>query len=737
MKKLALLALVLLVAISLFACNISDTDDTTAQTTATETEADTTTAEETTTTDETTTAVEDTTDVTTEETTTESVMTSAEDTEDETEDIVPPEINTISIEEAIEICMQNDEPTTERYYISATVVSVDNAAYGQMTIGDATGTLSVYRTDNEDGSVNYSQMTDKPYKGDEVLLWCTLQNFNGTPEVKSAYLISFKSNQGDIDDSEYTSMSIEDAREAEKGEKVKVEGVVAAIAYANGMKPCGVILIEEQGYSIYVYGADVAQRVSVGNKITVLATKTYWVLEKESADAAKWGYQGACQLEDATLFANDGNKNDIPTENLYAGTMKELMECPVDGPNITSQTIKVNALISKQENPGFVNYYIYDIDGKTGSYVYTQCNGSDFAWLDEFDGKICTVYLTAINAKSTSTGCIYRLLPVMVIDEGYTFDAKDAPEYALIYHALTQFTSTEFSADPAMELIASVSSELLGFENVKISYASDNDAVKIFNENGKPVMHCIGEGEATVTITAELNGVTATKTITIKSTPPKEIDSVSVADAIKAEVGETVTVRGIVGTSVINKTGGFYLIGENEIIAVILNSADDIKGLTIGDEIIITGMRDRFIKDGKTMHGQTCITAATVEANYYGDNGYVMGNLAVELTPEEFYDLDENVDLTTNVYRFTATASVSKSAYSTNVYLKGTDNTKSVSLYSGNAYQYAWMADFDGKTITVDIAACNWNSKDYYRGCILAVYVDGERVAINDYNFGE
>lgn len=728
MKKLALLALVLLVAISLFACNRSNTDDTTAQTTATETEADTTTAEETTTTDETTTAVED--------TTTESVMTSAKDTEDETEDIVPPEINTISIEEAIEICMQNDEPTTERYYISATIVSVDNAAYGQMTIGDATGTLSVYRTDNEDGSVNYSQMTDKPYKGDEVLLWCTLQNFNGTPEVKSAYLISFESNQGDIDDSEYTSMSIEDAREAEKGEKVKVEGVVAAIAYANGMKPCGVILVEEQGYSIYVYGADIAQRVSVGNKITVLATKTYWVLENESADAAKWGYQGACQLEDATLFANDGNKNDIPTENLYAGTVKELMECPVDGPNITSQTIKVNALISKQENPGFVNYYIYDIDGKTGSYVYTQCNGSDFAWLDEFDGKICTVYLTAINAKSTSTGCIYRLLPIMVIDEGYTFDKADAPEYALIYHALTQFTSTEFSADPAMELIASVSSELLGFENVKISYASDNDAVKIFNENGKPVMHCIGEGEATVTITAELNGVIATKTITIKSTSPKDIDSVSVADAIKAEVGETVTVRGIVGTSVINKSGGFYLIGENEIIAVILNSADDIKGLTIGDEIIITGKRDLFTKGGD-YHGQTCITGAAVEANYYGDNGYVMGNLAVEISPEDFYDLNKNVDFTTNVYTMTATVSVQKSNFSTNVKLTGTDMSKAVSLYSGNAYQYAWMEQFDGQTVTIDIAACNWNGKIYYRGCILAVYTADGEIVLNDYNFGE
>ena len=78
---------------------------------------------------------------------------------------------------------------------------------------------------------------------------------------------------------------------------------------------------------------------------------------------------------------------------------------------------------------------------------------------------------------------------------------------------------------------------------------------------------------------------------------------------------------------------------------------------------------------------------------------------------------------------------VEKSAHSTNVKLIGTDTGKAVTLYSGSAAQYAWMADFDGKTVTLDIAACNWNNKQYYRGCVLAVYVDGELVAINDYNF--
>ncbi|MBQ9161659.1 MAG: hypothetical protein IJX74_00135 [Clostridia bacterium] len=730
MKKLSLLLLLLLVAVALIACDssLNSGNETTASTTD---------------------STSETTEVTT-ETTTESmteagscggeiIMTdtteaeTAETTEAETTDSA--EINVISIAEALELCGDVGNVTTERYYIRGIILSVDNATYGQMTIQDATGTISVYGTYSEDGKITYGEMENKPYKGDEVLLYCILQNYNGTKEVKNARLISFVSNQDKIDDSAYTAMSIADARDADKGAKVKVSGVVAKIAYANGMKPCGVILVDESG-SIYVYSADLAQRVSEGNKITVLASKTYWILDKEMEAAQKWGYEGCCQLEDATLLANDNAKNEFSKNSVTDITVKELLELPVDGDNITSSIYKVNALVSKQQNPGFVNYYFYDIDGKTGSYAYTQCNGADFAWLDEFDGKICTVYITPLNAKSTSGSCYYRLSPVAVIDEGYTFDTKNAPDYALTYHAIPQFTVTEFAADPAMELISSVSSELLGFENVTLSYSSNNEAVKIVTEDGKTVLHCNGEGEATVTVTATFNGVTATDTVVIKSTAAKQMDSLTVEEAILASVGETVTVRGIVGTSVINQAGGFYLIGENEVIAVKLNSADDIKTIKIGDEIVITGTRDRYIKSGKTMHGQTCITGATVDANYYGDNGYVADKLAEEITPEAFYDLDENIDLTTKVYRITATASVTTSQYATNVYLTGSDSNKSVSLYSGNKDQYAWMAQFDGKTVTVDIAACNWNSKDFYRGCVLAVYVDGELVALNEYNFG-
>ena len=94
---------------------------------------------------------------------------------------------TISIEKALELC--GDEAgyvCPDQYYIRGTVASVKNLQYGQMEITDGTYSISVY------GITGYSEMADKPYKGDEVLLLCVLQNYNGTKEIKSAELVEFK-----------------------------------------------------------------------------------------------------------------------------------------------------------------------------------------------------------------------------------------------------------------------------------------------------------------------------------------------------------------------------------------------------------------------------------------------------------------------------------------------------------------------------------------------------------------
>ncbi len=643
----------------------------------------------------------------------------------------PPEdeIEIITIAEALELCGESGNITEDRYYLKGSILSIDNPQYGQMTIEDETGKISVYGTYSADGSINYSAMEDRPYKGDIVLLHCILQNFNGKKEVKNARLISFEKVEVEVDESDYTDMSVADARNAAEGTKIKVDGVVAAITYSNGQKPAGVIIVDGT-QSIYVYDRDIAVRAKVGNTVTLLASKTYWILDDEKNNASKFGYKGCCQLEDVTLVSIDESVKDFDKSWITESTVKDILDTPVSE-NITTSIYKVNALVKKVDGAGFVNYYFYDLDGKTGAYTYTQCNGSDFAWLDEFDGKICTVYITALNAKSTSTDCYFRILPVAVIDEGYVFDAADAAEHAVKYYGIPQFNAV-YTGNPAIEMITSVSSELLGFENAALSYSSSDTKVVYFEEkDGKLIFNCGEGGTATVTVKGNYDGVDFTATVEITVEGNKEVTSVTVAEAKDTAVGKTVTIKGIVGPSVVNKSA-FYLFDGTGMIAVVVKDVSIFDEIEIGHEIVITGLRDCYKDAGKTHAGQTCITQAEVVANYYGNHAYPEDGFITDKTLADIYALNANEDHTTEVYVVKATVNIVETQFYTTISL--TNGDTKLSLYCSGAGQYSFLKPFAGQEVTLEIAPCNWNNKTYYVGCVLAVITEDGKV-LNTLNF--
>ncbi len=737
-KILALCLIALLTIAAFVACDNGDKNE---QTTEQNTQAPT---ENTTDSTDTPTTEEPTTEPTTDAPTTEDVTTAPgeETTEPETEtsteeETTAPEedeIKVITIAEALELCGEEGNITEERYYIRATVKTIVNATYGQMIITDATGEISVYGTYSADGELYYNQLEDKPYRGDEVLLYCILQNYNGTKEVKNARLIEFTHVEPDINLDDYTDMSVADAREAAKGTKIKIDGVVAQITYANGFKPNGFFLVDETG-SIYVFDGDLAQRVAEGNKVTFVGEKDYWILDTEQGFAQNFGYQGSCQIANTTLIELDDSQNyDYDKSWITESTVKDILDTPVTE-NITTNIYKVNALVKKVPGTGFVNYYFFDIDGETGNYTYSQCNGNDFEWLDEFDGKICTVYLSPINCKSTAGACFFRLVPIEVIDEGYTFDTTKAPEYAIKYHALGQF-GTAYTADPALELLTSVSSELLGFEGVTLSYASSNEGVIRFETvDGKVIMHCAAQETTTVTVTvtATYGELTATGTVDITVSPVPTIEYGTVLDAINAATGEVVTVKGIVGPSLVNKVG-FYLIDETGVIAV-QTTAEYMATLTIGDEVVVTGTRDVKTKGGAGYFGQSNLYNSTIDANFYGGHDYSTSTFVTDKTLKEVYDLDVAVDYSTTVFVLKATVTVEEAAYYTNIYLTDANGT-SLRLYCSSANQYNWLKAFAGQEVTVEVAACNWNDKTYYTGCVLSVITENGKV-FNELNFSK
>ncbi|MBQ9126007.1 MAG: hypothetical protein IJY13_05070, partial [Clostridia bacterium] len=597
-----------------------------------------------------------------------------------------------------------------------------------------------YGCEFSDGTL-YGDAVDKPVKGDIVVIRGVLKSYNGTPEMSTqsnrADIIAFEHVKVEIDTSEYPAKTIAEVRDAQKDTKAKLTGVVAAITYANGKKPSGVILVDDTA-SIYVYSQDVAQQVSVGNTIEVAGSKTYWILETEQSSALAHGDIGACQMEIAVLVSNDKQVSEFDKSWIETTTVQDLLETPYNQ-NITSLVVKSTAIVNKVVGTGFTNYYINDLDDKTGSYVYTQCNGSDFAWLDEFDGKVCEVYYTLLNAKSTAAGCVWRLLPVKVSEiKGFSFPASDVPAFAIEYGVVDLFGEGVFGADPVITLPNSYDNDIIGASNVTLAYqSSDTTVATVTKGQDGTVLNLVGEGECNITVTATFGSYTASKTIAVKLDPFADIQTPTVAEIIATADGTEVTLRGIVMSSVVNQKGGFYIADDTGMIAV-RATADEASQLKVGQEVVVKGTKKHVIKDGYTIAGQCAIDDATVVANYYGDNTY---NTSWYITDKTISDLvtnfDPNVDLTTNVYVLNAKFVVKGGGYSITYYLQDPNNAENeLLLYTGGA-QYSWLADYDGQVISVELAICNWNSKtDKIRGCIVAVTVDGQRI-VNTFNFAQ
>ncbi len=639
---------------------------------------------------------------------------------------------TISVADAIVIAGADGNVTERLYYLIVTVESVTNPMFGAMIVSDETGSISVYNSASADGSVPYEKMEEKPYKGDVVLMYCVLQNFKGTPEIKSGWIIDFYTPEVDIEEGEYQEMTIAEARLAEKDAKVKVTGVVAGITYAMGMKPNGVYLVDETS-SIYVFDGDLAGRVAKGNEITILANKAYWILEGEISAAQAHGYKGCNQLDGATLISNDEQTHAYDKSWIQEVTVKEIMETPMEK-DVTTTIYKVNSLVHKADMGSFVNYYFNDLDGVTGSYTYTQCSGADFTWIDQFDGKICTVYLAVHNAKSTSSGCSYRFIPIEIIDENYSFDTANAAKFAVEYYGVGQFESL-YNASPETELTTIVSSELLGFEGATITYTSSNTEVAYFeNLSDKAIFHLKDYGTATITVTGSYGGVEYSENVEITYEEPVTYDSITVSEAIATAYDTDVIVEGIVGPSSINQTG-FYLFGDDgSVIAVKLKDKLEFADLSIGNRVVLSGMRERYVKDDTaSIAGQTCIVNADILVNYYGNYEYSTAKFT-DITGSQFAALDCKVDYSTNVYVLTGKVNLIEQYYFSTINLVAEDGVE-VELYMSSADQYEFLKPYANQTITVEIAPCNWNDKGFWKGCVIAIRLEDGSKILNEYYF--
>ena len=645
--------------------------------------------------------------------------------------------NLLTVAQAIAKAKEIGDTTNpiERFMVLGKVKKVINHQYGEMTIYDETGELSLYNTYSYDGSLRYPEMSDKPYKGDELVVSTTLSIFKGKAQGKSAWIQSFKHVTVE-DDKTYTKMSIKEAREAKVDAAVEVTGIVAFKTLGQKKAENGFYLVDAYD-SIYISDDQIAPRVKVGNKVTLKGTKEMFIIDKEVANANKFGYTGSCQISNVTLVENDNKENKVDLSFAEEITIKNLINKPLDE-NYRTKIYKTNAYLNKVPGKGFTNYYINDLDNETGSYVYTSNNGNDFAYLDKFDGKICTVYISVINMRVSATGCIARFIPILVEDNNYKFDLTTSNEFVVEYALKDQFEET-YNTPYAFDLVDKYENTSLGIKDVNIKYESlTPDFAKILNAEGKTRVQIKNEkaGEAQIKVTVTSSGDTEAYShifkINVEKTP--KLNALGVK-AASTKVDQEVYITGIAGPSLINQAG-FYIIDETGALAVKLGDASQMSKIKFGEKVTVKGkVTDYSNKPGEATKFSRVLLDSSLELNFGGNHKYSDASFIKDKTATEVLGNAANVTTedTTKVYRMEVKIEVEEAKHYTNYYVTDVNGNYRTLIYN-NANQNGFLAEFKDKVVTVEFAFCNYNNKKDYFGSILSV-TDGAKKVYNLYNY--
>jgi len=157
--------------------------------------------------------------------------------------------------------------------------------------------------------------------------------------------------------------------------------------------------------------------------------------------------------------------------------------------------------------------------------------------------------------------------------------------------------------------------------------------------------------------------------------------------------------------------------------------ADMLSGLAIGHEIVLTGTRT-ITKEGG---GQICLDTCEIVSNAYGSNKYSTESFITDKTIEDITKHTDSPAETVKVYVVTGEIEVQGEQYATKYFVS--DGTNKFLLYSGSPGQYAWLAEYAGQELTIEVAVCDWNAKGL-KGCVLSITTaDGTQI-FNEYNFG-
>ena len=266
--------------------------------------------------------------------------------------------------------------TKEKYLVTGVVTEIANTTYGNLYIQDADGnTLYIYGLYNQ-ANVRFDKLATQPAVGDTITVLSTAGQYNGTPQLKNAVLVSLTpaENGGDDDNddpSEETGpveMTIPEANAAADGTAVIVTGTVKEIntAWSDQYNNITVTIVDDEGNTLYIYR--LATKVNVGDKIKITGKVGSYNGSKQIAAGATAEVLAAAPSEmtiPEVLASEDG------TAVIVRGTVKEINTPWSDqygNITVTIEDAEGNTLYVYRMKTDVKVGDVITITGKVGSY---------------------------------------------------------------------------------------------------------------------------------------------------------------------------------------------------------------------------------------------------------------------------------------------------------------------------------------------------------------------------------
>lgn len=480
-------------------------------------------------------------------------------------------------------------------------------------------------------------------------------------------------------------------KEAEEGESFLVKGVIAQFQYGYNGK-VGAFIADESG-TLYVYGGvDMFDDLEVGQTIEAEGSLTHYLSQQESGAGADIGWLGARQLTATSVTILDSEIRDFPIDSIEELRIRDIVNTDFRDRDLSATIFKVPATIVKVAETGFTNYYFFDLSMDQSVYCYSTMSGSDYSYLDQYDGEShwCYVGVQGLRPRDEA----WRIIPCLIGEETDPLTIEDEATFALD-RLEAQFLET-YNQNATITLLSSDTK----LEGATISYSANPSS---FIEENDGVYSLIIDASETqdITVTISLNyqDNVYTREVTIHIEESQEYETITIAEALAAEEGSVVTIEGVYVRFAAN-VNALYLSDETGIITVNYASIS-IDDYTVGETMVFEGTvaKDFFIEG--MYDGLNVLQNANLLSHDSNFTAWDKSIVAGDSTVSDLYQ-NASLDMIGKIYRVPGIIRLNQAAYYSNVRIVDPENGSYMNLYCDNASQLSWLDPY------MDEAARTW-----------------------------